>query len=197
MLRTRNILVRIRQYHWLTDPDPASRWQQKIFFFPQFFFAYFFIKVHLPHVSKIKSVKEKSSNSKKSRFFLRFLLDDGRIPIRTNNDGSGSGRPKNIWILWIRNTGSSPGTYTAALYIFSTFVQLEYSFWKQKSVLEVAILFFIFWNYIIDQRKKDGLAVNYTAWEKKNFNWRNYLGAFSAPQLDIDVSNRCFCIPWD
>jgi hypothetical protein len=30
--------------------------------------------------------------------FLLFLLVDGRIRVRTNNDGSGSERPKNIQI---------------------------------------------------------------------------------------------------
>jgi hypothetical protein len=46
-------------------------------------------------------IKKKSQNSRKQDFFT-FLLVDGRIRIRTNNDGSGYGRPKNVRILRIR-----------------------------------------------------------------------------------------------
>ncbi len=54
-------------------------------FFPQSFFAYYFLKVHLYQFSLIKSQKEvaKSGNVK-------------------NNDESGFGRPKYMWILRIR-----------------------------------------------------------------------------------------------
>ncbi len=63
------------------------------------------MKVHLHHFSKIKGKK-----SHKSRFFLLFLHDDRRIRIRsriqsiplTSGSGSGSWRPKNMWIRWIR-----------------------------------------------------------------------------------------------
>jgi|LakMenE01Jun11ns_1017448.scaffolds.fasta_scaffold8438066_1 hypothetical protein len=50
--------------------------------------------VHLHHSSKIKSHKE-VTKQKKSRFFLLFLLDDGRIGsvLVTNGSGYGSGRP--------------------------------------------------------------------------------------------------------
>ncbi len=51
-----------------------------------------FLKVHLHHSSQIKSHKE-ITKQWKSRVFLLFLLDDGRIrlriQIRTNNEGSG------------------------------------------------------------------------------------------------------------
>jgi hypothetical protein len=58
------------------DPDPAifvsdlQDVDKKIVF--KFFFAYYFLKVHLHNFSKTKSHKE----------FLLFLLDDGRIRIR-------------------------------------------------------------------------------------------------------------------
>ncbi len=47
-------------------------------------------------------VKKKSQNSRNQGVFLHFLLVDGKIRIRTNNDGCGSRRPKNIRILRIR-----------------------------------------------------------------------------------------------
>jgi hypothetical protein len=55
-----------------------------------------------PYFSKIKSPKEVTKQLEK--VFLPFLLDDRKIPL-TNR--SGSGRPKNMWIWWIRirNTG--------------------------------------------------------------------------------------------
>jgi hypothetical protein len=62
------------------------------------FLDFYFLKVHLNQSSKIKS-HNKPQNSR-NQFFLTFLLDDGRI--RTNNDESGSWRPKNIRILGIR-----------------------------------------------------------------------------------------------
>jgi hypothetical protein len=43
--------------------------------------AYYFLKVHLHHISKIKS-KKGDTKQYESRFFLLFLLDDRRIRIR-------------------------------------------------------------------------------------------------------------------
>jgi hypothetical protein len=68
------------------DPDPAlfisdSVDANKKYFFPIVFIAYFFFKVHLHHSSKIKSHKEVTKQYK-SRSFLLFLLDNGRIRIR-------------------------------------------------------------------------------------------------------------------
>jgi hypothetical protein len=51
----------------------------------------------------MKSHKE-VTKQKESRFFLLFLLDDGRSRSVLLTNGSGSGRPKNIRIR-IRNTG--------------------------------------------------------------------------------------------
>jgi hypothetical protein len=50
--------------------------------------AYYFLKVHLHESSKINTVDTKH---KKSRFFLRFLLDDGRIPDPGGRKTYGSG----------------------------------------------------------------------------------------------------------
>ncbi len=61
------------------------------------FLAYYFLKEHLHHFSKIKSHKE-ITKKKKSMFFLLFLLDDpgfGAASISMTH-GSGSGSPENI-----------------------------------------------------------------------------------------------------
>jgi hypothetical protein len=75
------------------------------------FSAYYFLKVHLHHFSKIKSQKE-SHNRRYQGFSYYFCMmiegsgsgagsGSGSIPLTS---GSGSGRPKNLWIR-IRNTG--------------------------------------------------------------------------------------------
>ncbi len=60
------------------------------------FLAFYFLKPHLHYFLKIKlSSRCHKTVEIKARFFLLCLLDDGRrIRIRTNNDGSGSGRSK-------------------------------------------------------------------------------------------------------
>ncbi len=99
---------------WLMDPDPdldpgswscyfrhwPLRCQQKNNFLTQFFrLLRYFLKLHLHHFSKIKSQKE-SQNSRNQGFSYYFCM---------MMEGSGSGRPKNMWIRWIRirirNTG--------------------------------------------------------------------------------------------
>jgi hypothetical protein len=50
------------------------------------------LKVHLHHFSKIKSQKE-SQNSRNQGFSYYFCM---------MMEGSGSGRPKNMWVRWIR-----------------------------------------------------------------------------------------------
>ncbi len=111
------------------DPDPGfgscyfrhwpSKCQQKTNFLTQFFSAYYFVKLHLHHFSKIKSQKE-SQNSKNQRFsyYFRMIIEgsgsgsragsgSGSIPL-TSGSGSGSRRPKNMWIrIRIRNTAGS------------------------------------------------------------------------------------------
>ncbi len=74
------------------------------------FSAYYFLKVHLHHFSKIKSQKE-SQNKGNQGFSYYFCMmiegagsgaGSGSIPLTS---GSGSGRPRNMWIrLRIRNT---------------------------------------------------------------------------------------------
>ncbi len=107
---------------WLMDPDPdhgsgscyfhqwPSRCQQKnnflkLFFnFDTIFSAYYFLKVHLHHFSKIKSQKE-SQNSRNQGFSYYFCMmiegsgsgsraGSGSILLTSR---SGSGRPKNMW----------------------------------------------------------------------------------------------------
>jgi hypothetical protein len=104
---------------WLMDPDPDHGsgscnfchwpWQQKIFY--TICFACYFLKVHLHYFSKTKSQKE-SQNSRIQGFSYYFCMmiegsGSGSIPLTS---GSGSGRPKNTWIPWIRirNTASNP-----------------------------------------------------------------------------------------
>jgi hypothetical protein len=81
VLRIHEILVRIRigdLYLRLMDPNPDSDPDPAIFVSDlqdvnkKVFFSYYFLKVHLHHFSKMMI------------------------------EGSGSGRPKNIWILRIR-----------------------------------------------------------------------------------------------
>ncbi len=103
---------------WLMDPDPVSgsgscyfrhrplRCQQKNNFFKTLFSVYYFLKVHLHHLSKIKSQKDlqNSRNQGFSYYFCMMIEGSGSIPL---TNGSGSGRPENMWIRWIRNTGCS------------------------------------------------------------------------------------------
>ncbi len=92
--------------HWPT------RCQQKTNFRRKKNSAYYFLKLHLHHFSKIKIQKE-SQNSRNQGFSHYFCMmikgsRSGSIPL-TNESGSGSGRSKNTWIWWIRiqirNTG--------------------------------------------------------------------------------------------
>jgi hypothetical protein len=90
------------------DPDPnpwsgscyflhwPSRCQQKTtVIFNTIFSAYYFLKVHLHHFSKIKSQKEpqNSRNQGFSYYFCMMIEGSGSIPLTR---GSGSGRPKNM-----------------------------------------------------------------------------------------------------
>jgi hypothetical protein len=81
----------------------------KILIFNTIFSAYYFLKVNLHHFSKIKSQKE-SQNSRNQGFSYYFCMmiegsgsgagsEFGSIPL---SSGSGSGRPKNMRIRWIR-----------------------------------------------------------------------------------------------
>jgi hypothetical protein len=96
------------------DPDPAIfiiglQDASKKLIFNTIFSAYYFLKVHLHHFSKIKSQKESqiSRNQGFSYYFCMIIegSGSGSIPLTS---GSGSGRPKNMWSRWIRirNTGS-------------------------------------------------------------------------------------------
>ncbi len=81
--------------HW------PSRCQQKTKTFSKFS-AYFFLKVHLHHFSKLKNQK-KSENSRNQGFAYYFCLmieGSGSIPLLTKGSRSGSRRPKNMRIRW-------------------------------------------------------------------------------------------------
>ncbi len=84
------------------------QYASKKLIFNTFFSAYYFLKVHLHHFSKIKSQKE-SQNRRNQGFSYYFCMmieasGSGSIPLTS---GSGSGRPKNMWIrIRIRNTGN-------------------------------------------------------------------------------------------
>ncbi len=88
------------------DPDPAIfvidlQDASKNLFFNTIFSAYYFLKLHLHHFSKIKSQKE-SQNSRNqgfSYYFCMMIDGSGSIPLTS---GSGFGKPKNTWIRWIR-----------------------------------------------------------------------------------------------
>ncbi len=90
--------IRILLFSSLTFIMPA-----KIKFFNTIFSAYYFLKLHLHHFSKIKSQKE-SQNSRNQGFSYYFCMmvegsGSGSIPLTS---GSGSGRPQNMWIRGIR-----------------------------------------------------------------------------------------------
>jgi hypothetical protein len=104
-IRITNLRIRIRILLFSSVADKKLTKKKFIFFI-----AYCFLKVHLYQSSYIKTQK-RSHKLVKSRFFLTFLLVDGGIRNRTNSDGSGSGRPKNIRILRIRIRIYDTGTY--------------------------------------------------------------------------------------
>jgi hypothetical protein len=92
------VWIRIR----ILDPDPAIflldlQDASKNYFFNTIFSAYYFLKVHLHLFSKIKSQKESqhSRNQGFSYYFCMLIEGSGSIPL---TGGSGSGRPKNMWI---------------------------------------------------------------------------------------------------
>jgi hypothetical protein len=92
--------IRILLFSSLTFKMPAK----KTNFLTQIF-AYYYLKLHLHHFSKIKSQK-KSQNSRNLDFFYYFCMiiegsESGSIPM-TSLSGSGSRMPKNTWIRWIR-----------------------------------------------------------------------------------------------
>jgi hypothetical protein len=86
--------------YFVIDPQDAS----KKLIFNTIFSAYYFLKVHLHHFSKIKSQKESQNSTGIKVFSYYFCMmiegsGSGSIPLTS---GSGSGRPKNMWIRWFR-----------------------------------------------------------------------------------------------
>jgi hypothetical protein len=109
VLLIRDILERIQIIPHLkqTDLDPAifvSDLQDshyKLTFSK--FFAYYFLKLHLHHSSKLRS-HEGVTKQQELRFLSLFLLDEEGSGAGTGSvtHTNGSGWPKNIRILWIR-----------------------------------------------------------------------------------------------
>ncbi len=91
----------------VTDPDPGifvSDLQDddlKLLFFLRFF-AYYFLKLHLHHYSKLKSYKEVTEQWE-LRFFLLFMLNYRRIRIHTLHQWIRIQDAKNT-LIRIRNT---------------------------------------------------------------------------------------------
>ncbi len=91
--------------YFVTDPQDAS----KKLIFITILSAYYFLKVHLHHFSKIKSQKESQySRNQGFSYYFCMMIDawwsgsgsgSGSIP---HGSGSGSVRPKNMRIWWIR-----------------------------------------------------------------------------------------------
>jgi hypothetical protein len=117
--------------------DPGSLWIRILLFssltfkmpgkkliFNKIFSAYYFLKVHLHHFSKIKSQKE-SQNRRNQGFSYYFCMmievsgsGSGSIPL-TSGSGSGSRRPKNMWIRWIRIRIRNTGDNILIVFFFS------------------------------------------------------------------------------
>ncbi len=92
--------IRILLFSSLTFKMPA-----KNKFFNTIFSACDFLKLDFHHFSKIKIQKD-SQNSRNQGFSYYFCMviegsGSGFIPL-TSGSGSGSWRPKNTWIRWIR-----------------------------------------------------------------------------------------------
>ena len=107
MFWIRDIVVRIR-IRWsvpLTYPNPDLAHIDSCFqdanrtkvFFLVFFCLLRTVLFEVTFTLGFKDKDKKKSQHSRNQVFL-FLIDDGRIKIRTNNDGSGSGRPKNLRI---------------------------------------------------------------------------------------------------
>ncbi len=92
---------------FVIDLQDASK--KQIFY--TFFSAYYLLKLHLHHFSKIKSQKKSPySRIKGFSYYFCTMIEgsgsragsgSGSIPL-TSGPGSVSGRPKNISIRWIR-----------------------------------------------------------------------------------------------
>ncbi len=112
--------IRILLFSSLTFKMPT-----KNYFLFFIFSDNYFLKVHIHHFSKIKSQKV-SQNSRNQGFSYYFCNEcmmiegsgSGSIPL---TNGSGSRKPRNKWILWIRirirNTGRKVRTITHFLKI--------------------------------------------------------------------------------
>ncbi len=113
VLQIRDILAQIRIYRSVPLSNRSRlgscyfRWvtfkmiTKNNFFSTLSFFAFYFLKLHLHHFSMIKSHKDVTKQYKSRLFFIFCLSMEGS----GCGAGSGSRRPENIRIIWIRNTG--------------------------------------------------------------------------------------------
>jgi hypothetical protein len=94
----------------MTSIDLQDASKKLRYFFDTIFSAYYFLKLHLHHFSKIKSQKEYQNgmNQGFSYYFCMMIEGSGsgsRAGFGSGSihltSGSGSGRPKNMWIRWI------------------------------------------------------------------------------------------------
>jgi hypothetical protein len=142
---------------WLVDPDPAIfvidlQDASKKLIFNTIFSAYYFLKVRLHHFSKIKSLKE-SQNRRNQGFSYYFCMmiegsGSGYIPLTS---GSGSGRPKNMWIRWIRRIRNTDVQYTS----YYRYPEKKFDLSKKsKSCLKFAKLFSSHIDYTWQKTKK-------------------------------------------
>jgi hypothetical protein len=107
-------------------------------FFSKVLFAYYFLKQHLHHFSKIKLTMKSQYISNEGSYYSCLMIEgsgSGSVPLPK---GSGSGRPKNIRILQIRirNTTGEVGTtpdpfrevklFHVSTRNFDTFSKLEF-----------------------------------------------------------------------
>ncbi len=77
-LRPRFLISIVDPWHFGTNPSVTFKMPKNLIF--SSFFAYYFLKAHLHYSSNLKRQTE-VTKQKKSRFFILFLLDDGRIRI--------------------------------------------------------------------------------------------------------------------
>jgi hypothetical protein len=103
----------------LMDPDPypdifvidLQDASKKLVFFNTIFSVYYFLKLHLHHFLKIISQNELQNSRNLGFSYYCCIMTEGsgsgsRAGSRSGSipltSGSGSGRPKNMWIRWIR-----------------------------------------------------------------------------------------------
>ncbi len=88
---------------------------KKILIKKAFLLVTYFLKVHLHHFSRMKS-RKKSQTSRYQGFSYYFCLMIEGYRSKPMINGFGSGRPKNMWIQWIRITKKITGVPKRSLF---------------------------------------------------------------------------------